>query len=334
LALHPPPLSLGASDIAVWGSGGEEWEDAASYAVIELEVPGACRVDALRLVPHLPTGRREVLAIRVEGEVGRYRARHAKPIVVALTPMRRRRLRIDIESLLGYPLGVAAVQLIGSREDCDASWAPRADVSWSQLDRGPDAWLRFARAYPRHPPLALARSLRDAGRERDALAVLRGALARVSARAVAWIERGLTEDALAERRAALASYRRAVWVDSNSAWARGCLGWARLRIGDPLGGLWHAWRAASLADDYADARTIIGIALYDLGFEGLGRRFFEKAIALDPHRSWAYLELARRLAATGARDEALSLLDEYLSLAPLDADARGLAARVAAGGAS
>jgi tetratricopeptide (TPR) repeat protein len=123
-----------------------------------------------------------------------------------------------------------------------------------------------------------------------------------------------------------------VQIDSNSAWARGCLSWAELRAGNVVAAAWHAWFATRLAEEYADARTLMGMALARAGLETAALHFFEHAIALDPHRSWGYLELARLLTQRGAGERALSLLTDYLALEPLDDGARALAAELAGHG--
>jgi tetratricopeptide (TPR) repeat protein len=127
---------------------------------------------------------------------------------------------------------------------------------------------------------------------------------------------------------ARSAYARARAADSNSPWAHGCLAWADLRSGSPLRALWHSWRAYRLDRRYADALTIRGLALEALGFTRAAAQAFERSIALAPRRSWAYLELARQLAESGARDEARALLTRYLAASPADESVRAALERI------
>ncbi|MGH7290777.1 MAG: tetratricopeptide repeat protein, partial [Myxococcota bacterium] len=152
----------------------------------------------------------------------------------------------------------------------------------------------------------------------DAIAVLRRALRGGAEQAVPWIEYGLLLDEAGRAEEARAAYARGRDADSNSAWAYGCLGWADLRAGKPLRTLWYSWRAYALDHRYADALTIRGLAHERLGFDGASATTLDQAIALEPRRSWATLERARQLAASGARDDARALLSRYRATAPDD----------------
>jgi tetratricopeptide (TPR) repeat protein len=176
--------------------------------------------------------------------------------------------------------------------------------------------------------VALASRLADGGRGRDALALLRKGGDKGPKSSAAWIEAGLIYDAEGRFAEALASYRRSLLVDSNNAWARGCLAWAELRRGRLGRAYYQARRALRLDPRYADALTIIAGVQRRLGLVGRAESSLVSAIALDRQRSWAYLELARLKYDGGDGPAALNVLTDFLTISPNDEDALALLARL------
>jgi tetratricopeptide (TPR) repeat protein len=334
MRLLPPPATFGVSDAFAWSGGGALWDDGPFEVAIEMTMAGVCPVSTLEIVPYLETSRREVLEIRLEGKSWRVRARDGETVRLALDGKPRSGLRVELTSLFGLTFGLADLRLLGDRTRCDEQWVarPGPDVEGAtpSIDRLADLISR----YPRAPQLvaALARRRRDSASPDDAITLLRRALARDGRQAAPWIEYGLLLDASGRVAEARSAYARARAADSNSPWAHGCLAWADLRSGSPLRALWHSWRAYRLDRRYADALTIRGLALEALGFTRASAQAFERAIALAPRRSWPYLELARQLAASGARDEARTVLTRYLAASPADESVRTALEAIDGGG--
>ena len=320
-SIDPPPAGYGVTDELAWSAGGALWDDGPFEIAIELGRDEACVVSGVELVPYLETSRREVLELRIDGRSWRVQAKDGVPIRLALPPMRRTTVRVEVTSLFGLTFGLADLRLLGDRDDCAAPWSSKARPKVTGLPPSTEALLAVIDEYPRSARLAgsLARRRDAQAAEGDAMAVLRRALLGGAEQAVPWIEYGLLLDEAGNAKEARAAYARGRAADSNSAWAYGCLAWSDLRAGRPLRALWYSWQAYRLDRRYADALTIRALALERIGFTGASAAALEAAITLAPKRDWATLERARQLAAAGSPDAARALLTRYLDASPASA---------------
>jgi Tfp pilus assembly protein PilF len=325
-SVSPVPFGVGISEKLVWSRGNAVWEDGPDAVTFEIDMQSRCDVAAVAVVPYLPEGTRRAFEIRVPEAggttVARRIARDLEPLVVEFDRVRTARLRIDVRSLMGLPLGIAEIHVLGDRSACEADWAPLPRPRWRQQVGDVAALLELAARYPgkQRAAIGVASLLGDHAPD-DARAVLRNVLQRETAGAAAWIELGLLNDAEGDEAQAHALYRRARRADSNSAWARGCLAWSALRRGRPLASVCEAWRATRLDPRYADAFTILGMNADRLGATATADRMLARAMELDPRRSWPHLVEARRLAGVGKEPEAERIVREFLRRVPDDTDA-------------
>jgi Tfp pilus assembly protein PilF len=326
LTLDPVPLGLGISDKLVWIGGSELWDDGPDAIGITLELTSPCQVDGLELVPFLRTGRREAYDVRIGSLRRRVLADDGVPIFVRLPPRRTRSLSLSVRSVFGKPFGLGDVRVWGDPETCEGGWRPLARPAGPADDLALGDYMGLVSRYPRsgRAALGLARRIADAGHGADARALLRLALVEAPDSAALWVELGLLRDADGEPEGARAAFQRALVEDSNSAWARGCLAWAQARGQQPVRALYNAWRALQEDPRYADAYTILAAVAKGVGLRSWARSLLRHAVMLDPHRNWAYFELARLLAEDGHRVEAARVLLGFLKLVPDDHDARDL----------
>ena len=329
---EPVPATLATPHGIAWTAGGRLWHDGPAEVQLRVHLEQPCPVTGIEIVPSIRTGRREVLAVTAGGRTRRGVAHDGEPVFVALDGAPADHLTIDVGSLLGVPFALEDVRVWGRRSLCRGDWSPRARPLWPAAQLGVARLLDLVQDYPRQAKtaVALARRLEEGRRPRDAREVLRLALARQQNRPVPWIEVGLLEDAAGQPDAALAAYRRALAVDSNNVWARGCLAWALLRRGRVLSGMWQAWRARKAEPRYADAYTIEALGAERMGLDGLAERRLRRAVELDPRRGWGTIELARLLDRLGRRAEAAEVIGAYLERVPDDAPARAFAERLGA----
>ncbi|RMD83320.1 MAG: hypothetical protein D6815_06895 [Candidatus Dadabacteria bacterium] len=330
----PAPATLATPHGVVWTSGGRLWLDGPPEVTVAVELPTACPLSALELVPWLRTGRREVWEISVSGRVERLAARDREPVVIALGDRSRQRLTVRVRSLLGLPFGFEDIRVWGRSKECAGPWRPLMHPRWPAAELSVAALLELERAFGWLPKASvlLARRLEESGRTGDAQAILEAVTAREDATAAAWVERGLLADASGDFSDAERSYREALKVDSNNAWARACLAWAQMRRGWVPLGWWHALVALRLEPRYADAYTIAAIGARKWGLQGLAQKWLDRAISLDPRRGWAVMEKAKLLAARGERRRAVELLVDYGKRVPDDRAAARLAFRLARAG--
>ncbi len=329
--LVPAPRYIVPAVLPVWADGPAGWEDAPMDARVTLEMPAACRVLAVEVVPHLPRERRDVLELRVDGRIVRTAARHNEPIAVPLDGgAARRGVTLEATSLLGNPVSLADVRLLGESKSCEDGWpasrrpsAPELEASESELlEAVPVA--TGARAF-----VSLAR---HAGRKRSkqaAAELLREATRRDPSLVEAWIELGFAEDELAAaaetpeaaaaaRAAATDAFRGAVRADSHSAWAHGGLAWSEYREGRSLGALRNALSAASLDPLYADSWTVMAYAFGSLRLFPLAERSLDVAGKADPSSHWPALARADLAVTRGDRDAAREALRDWLRDHPFD----------------
>ena len=338
VALDPVPAGLGIGSELLWAGGGALWDDGPVEVAVELRLERACPVSSIEIVPYLETRRREAFEIRVDDRVRSVHAKDGAPIRIALEKRMRDGVRIGVRSRLGLPFGLADVRVFGDRAACTEAWRPLTHPELVGRPLPLASYFALAGAYPRSSRVALDLATRVAAvtSSEDSISTLRRGLSRESGQAAAWIELGLRLDASGRFDEARSAYRRARAVDSNSAWAHGCLAWAELRAGWPIASLWHAWRAVTLDARYADAVTIAALAWERLGSESLSADALARAIEMSPRRGWPYLERARQLAENGRREEARALLRRYRALVPDDPAVtemlRGFAERDSQGG--
>ncbi len=315
----PVPLSLGSSTKPIWMRGLAHWDDGPSEVIIRLELGRHCRPRLLELVPFMRKSRRQVLELEVAGQRAVFRARDGQPLRLALDGRLRGSVELGVRSLLGTPIGLGELRVLGNPGDCQAG-GPVGEARDAGARLSLDFLLGATAAYPNNArtAIALADRLADGERVADAEAVVRLALARDRGLANGWVELGLLGDLRGRHRAALLAYRRAVRLDSNNAWAHGCLAWARLRAGQPVAALYHVYRARRLDPRYADAHTILSRIARGFGLNGRARVSLRRAIELDRRRNWAYMELASLLAEDGQLVAALRVLDDFLLIEPED----------------
>jgi hypothetical protein len=335
VSLVPPPRYVAPSVLPVWADGPAAWEDAPMDVEIALEMPAACAVAAVEVVPHLPRDKRDVLAIRSEGQGVRVAARHNQGIVVPLPDgPRRRGARVSVTSLLGNPVSLADVRLLGDAATCEPGWPAPSQPSAPELAATEAALLGIApvgtgaRAF-----VALARRAAIARDKPAAAALLREAVQRDPSLVEAWIELGFVEDELAKaaatpeaaaaaRAAAAAAFRGAVRADSRSAWAHGCLAWSEYRAGRSVRALAESLAAASLDPLYADSWTIAAYALGGLRLFAPAEWALGVAERTDPSRNWPALARADLAVTRGDTDAARAALRAWLVGHPFDEAAR------------
>jgi tetratricopeptide (TPR) repeat protein len=172
----------------------------------------------------------------------------------------------------------------------------------------------------------LGNLLAETGRHTEAIAAYDRALAAWPAHPFAWINRGNSLDRLGRAEEALASYRRA---------------------GEVRPGFWTACRAQGIvlhrqgryaeeAEAYrrcldtggAEARFLLGNALFRLGDADQAEPWLEEAIRLDPRHVMAHVRLGEIRAGRGETDRARAALRRALEIDPANAAARALLARL------
>jgi hypothetical protein len=339
----PAPRYLVPAVLPVWADGPAGWEDAPMDARVTLEMPAACRVSAVEVVPHLPRDRRDVLELRVDGRAVRSAARHNAGIVVPMdASASRRRVELDATSLLGNPVSLADVRLLGDAKSCEPGWpsprrptAPGVAASERELlgvvplGSGGRAFVSLSRRAARSSKEAAARLLTEA-------------VSRDPSLVEAWIDLGFVHDdlaaaattpeaATASRDAASEAFRGAVRADSNSAWARGCLAWSEYRGGRSLRALVQALSAASLDPLYADSWTVMAYALAGLRLFPLADWSLGVAERTDPARNWPALARADLAITRGDTESAREVLRAWIRDHPFDEVVRDKLAQVESG---
>lgn len=330
VSMQPPPFAAGRSPYPVWSGGGALWEDPPYEVEVALTTEVVCRPQMLEVLPLFRRQRREVWDISVAGRSLRLRAEDNRSLFVALDGAATDSVRVGLRPLMGGAFGLRDLRLWGQPGQCSSAWRAPGEPTTAASDMSEQRLLETALTYPGQGRalVALASRLADGGRGRDALALLRKGGDKGPKSSAAWIEAGLIYDAEGRFAEALASYRRSLLVDSNNAWARGCLAWAELRRGRLGRAYYQARRALRLDPRYADALTIIAGVQRRLGLVGRAESSLVSAIALDRQRSWAYLELARLKYDGGDGPAALNVLTDFLTISPNDEDALALLARL------
>jgi len=245
-------------------------------------------------------------------------------LFVRVTPRARQEVIVKVRSMLGSAVAMRDVRVWGSADSCMPSWQPllRSKLPVARVTTG--ELFELVSRYPNSGRawLGLARRASQRGRNSDARALLRTSLVNDPRRTVNWVELGLLRDADGDFASALDAYTRALHSDSNSAWARGCMAWARLRSKHGLVALYHGWYATSLDPEYADAYTISALIVAKFGMKERAAALLARAMELDPRRSWAFIERARALDDNGRHKEALDLMRRFVSRVPDDEHAR------------
>lgn len=320
-----PPRFVWPVPTPIWIEGPSPWEDSPAEVTVTLDLGVACRVDEVRLLPHLPRSRREVLEADVFGRLHRAEARHDLAWRIDTAgDAARRRWTLRLRSLLGNPVSLGDVMLVGDPASCEGAWPAQGEPRTPQLSPSSAELLRAAavNAESGRPLVSLARrALRD-GRAGASRALFAAATRREPSLVEAWIERGFADDAAGDAEAARRAFDGALEADSRSGWAHGAKAWAERRNGNPLVAIHHALRAASLDPLYADAWTILGITLGDLHLDPLSWRAFDVAERKDRDRNWPVLARAELLARRGDTTAAIAALRDRLERDPFDVEVR------------
>jgi hypothetical protein len=348
LSFSSAPRYILPSVLPIWAEGPLAWEDAPMDAAITLDMEVACRVSAVEVVAHLPRDRREVFELRVDGRVVRAAPHHNGSVFIALDGSDpRRSVTVSATSLLGNPVSLADVRLLGDSSTCEPGWPRLRRPRAPSLAASDTALLSATGIAPGGRGfVSLARHAgRSRGKEASA-ELLREATRRDPTLVEAWIDLGFAEDDIAAaattpeakaaaRAAALDAFRGAVHADSRSAWARGCLAWAEHRAGHGLRGLAQSLGAASLDPLYADSWTILAYSLADLHLDAVAAWSLSVAEAADPARNWPALARADIAMKQGNTEGARGALLGWIAKHPFDDVARDKLAGIdAAGGAA
>lgn len=325
IELEPAPLSLGVSDKLIWTTPGAIWDDIEAEATIELELGGLCRVDAVEVVPYLPRGNREVLEFAVGDRVVREQAVHRVPIRLELTPERRQKVRLVVRSILGNPLRLASVWLLGDSRDCEGPVRRLIRPEFVQEQSKLAELFELVRLFPHsaRPLIGVARHRyreEPDGAGADILNLLERALHADPDNIVAWLEYGQALDRNGRFDDAADAYEHALTLDSNNAWARGVIAWARYRQGRKLSAVFHSLRAFEADHQYSDALTILAHVADDWRQTAIADRLLLRARRLDPWRSWPVLAASAFASRRGQPELAESILREFLKLHPGDRD--------------
>ncbi len=304
-----PPRFVQPAPLPIWLEGPSPWEDVPADVTITLDAGVACRFSAVAVVPHLPHERRDVLEIAADDRVVRAAAHHGAPILLGVdASTERSSIAVRVRSLIGSPVSLADVRLLGDRKTCAAGWPSVRIARTPQLEVSTADLLALAGRLPAsgRPFVALASAaLRDRGGDAD-IPLFEEATVREPALAEAWLDLGFADDRRAEalaasgdadnakatRKAARAAFRAAVHADSHSAWAVGAAAWSDRRAGHPLAAIWKALGAASIDPLYGDSWTIIAYALSDLHLASLAEKSLALAQKDDPDRNWPVLARA------------------------------------------
>ena len=327
----PFPLAAGATDRLLWSVGALLWEDAPSEARVELRLGVACEVRGIEVIPHIRNRRRDIYEVSVDGEVIRGVGADRRPIRLELEPTTRDRVEIHVRSLLGHPLSLRDLRVLGNRESCHGGWKPRLRATEADERVSIEEYMEIAGAYSlqAQASLGLARRRDDSEATRDAESVLTHALSR-DVRAVGpRIERGLLLNVAGEagtRREsrALEDFRMALRMNSNGAWGHGCMAWSRYRLRQPLRALWHGLEAVRNDPEYSDGYTILANMAARFGLPDLASRLLDRAVSIEPERNWPHMARARQLAAGGDNEEAIKTLERFLAVVPDDEPAAEL----------
>ena len=344
-----PPRFVLPSVAPVWVEGPAAWEDAPSEVELALDLGGPCAVEAVEVLPHLPRARREILEVASGDARVRMPARDGVPLRLVLPPSAARASwTVRVRSLLGMPVSLADVRLLGDPASCAPGWpwvrqarSPQMQASASNLVQ-----LAAQRSDDGRALVALARTLTadDAGAGASlpaARTLLEEATRRDPTLVEAWVALGFAHQAEAasapdaasravHEDAAADAMEAAARADSQSAWAQGCAAWSERGRGYPVRALLRSLGAARLDPGYSDAWTIAAFALDDLHLAGLAENALDRAAAIDPERNWPALaraELALRAGSAARLAAAAGTLRAWLQAHPFD-DIAGAKLRV------
>lgn len=320
---EPVPLTLGVSQKLVWEIPGRLWTDDPAEIVVSVDLGRRCRVEAIEVVPYLPRQRREAFLVTVARKKVAVEARDGVAIRLDLAPRRKRRLSIGLRSLLGAAPSLSMIRVFGDPERCDRV----QDVGeFQQLPQGVGdlgSLLDLQARFPRNArPLISLAALRSESSPADAQVLLGRAVHAAPDAVVAWIELGAAQDRAGDFEAAFASYKKALSLDSNNAWARGVVAWAYYRSGWKLPAMWHAYLGWRADHRYADALTILAHTFRDAGAHRAAQYALDHAIKVDPWRSWPVLASADFALRDGRGEEAKALLLGFLRRQLHDDDIR------------
>lgn len=328
-----PPRFVAATVVPVWVEGPMAWEDAPAEVEVSLDMESRCRVEAVEVIAHLPHDRREVLEVRVGDSVARLSAHDGESVFLGLDGQQARQsVSVLVRSLLGNPVSLTDVRLLGDPASCDPSWPVHRNPRSPGLATSSAAELALLGGYPLGTPVLVSlwrRAAKTRGEE-GTTALLSEAVRRDPSLVEGWIELGFVHDELSETETARRSFAAAVTADSSSAWALGCLAWSEQRSGHTFAAAWHSAKAAYMDPQYADAWTVLAHVLADLRLASLAERSLRRAERIDPTRNWPTLARADLALARGDVEGAREALRPWLRRFPFDESVRSKLSDVAA----
>ncbi len=179
----------------------------------------------------------------------------------------------------------------------------------NELDKAEDAFNQALALDPNHVKshVNLARVLLDDSRPGEALSTIDGALALDPELGVAYRLRGRAQHQLADTDAAIESYRRAIHLDGNDAWAMNNLGLLLIEQGRFEDALSPLARAIEVRTDIAMFHNNLGMALECTGRYRAAEIAYEQAVALNGTHEKAIINLER--IELVAEDAAVSQVD-------------------------
>jgi tetratricopeptide (TPR) repeat protein len=146
--------------------------------------------------------------------------------------------------------------------------------------------------------------------------------------AAAYITRGQAARFAGRNAEALAEFRQAVAIAPNDPVAHQALGRMLAGQGDLEGALAEYRRATELDPAAAELKVDLGLLLEQKGEGAAAGKLFREALARNPDLPAAHFGLARLALAAGEAEPALASLGRVLALEPANAPARGLRAEL------
>ena len=322
---QPPPQLLAPVPQPIWTGGPEPWEDVPAEVVITLDIGVSCMVKAVRVIAYAPRPRREAFELAIDDRRLRAQAVHDQPLDLELdasTP--RSRVTLHVRSLLGNPVSLRDVQLLGDPSSCTGQWPAHEEPVLDIVEPDGAALQRLAFEHPGSGRafMSLAHRAAHDGRREAARALLVEATQREPSLVQAWIDLGFNDDAAGRTAAGIDDFAGAMRADSHSAWAHGCAAWARYRSGDTGLALWHALRARGLDPYYADGWTLLAYVAHRARLDGVADYCLDAAQRVDRERNWPLLARAEFAVAAGDVGRAREILTAHLAAAPFDVEVR------------
>lgn len=171
---------------------------------------------------------------------------------------------------------------------------------------------------PDHTPAAIAcaEALRASGNLKGALDILQGLIAREPDNAVARTNAAAVLSGLGDEAAAKAMAEAAIEIDPGLAQAHYNLGVAEQSLGEAASAIERYRRALALQPDNAAAALNQGEALLSTGDVASAETAFQRALDIDPIFAMAAVNLADIALADERPEDALHIIDRFLSRVP------------------